>query len=107
MNNENLIAVINKEMDLAVPAHFTDTQLHSYLSGHINSLIINDFPKLTHLLYRIDVNEKKLKALLRESPDHNAGDIIAAVIIERTLQKIKSRTISEREKPEGNPDEWL
>jgi hypothetical protein len=46
---------------------------------------------LVNLLYRIDVSEKNLKELLAKNPKQDAGDIIAMLIIERQLQKIKSR----------------
>ena len=42
-------------------------------------------------LYRIDVNEKKLEELLKENTKHNAANIIASLVIDRQLQKIKSR----------------
>jgi len=43
------------------------------------------------ILYRIDVNERKLKFLLQENVGEDAAVIIADLIIERQLQKIKSR----------------
>jgi hypothetical protein len=58
---------------------------------HINHLIANDFSKLVYLLYAVDVSEKKLKALLAEHPNEDAGKIIAHLILERQEQKRKSR----------------
>ena len=60
------------------------------LAAYINELINYDFEKLIHLLYRIDVSEQKLKSFLANK-QANAGDIIAGLIIERQLQKIKTR----------------
>jgi len=60
------------------------------LAAYINELINYDFEKLIHLLYRIDVSEQKLKSFLANQ-QANAGNIIAALIIERQLQKIKTR----------------
>lgn len=57
----------------------------------INELIVNDFDKLVQLLYRLDIDELKLKTILRNNPDTDAGKIITALIIERQLQKKKSR----------------
>ncbi len=61
------------------------------LIEYINQLIITNFEKLVQLLYRIDVNEAKLKAMLADNTNEDAAKIIAALIIERQLQKIKSR----------------
>jgi len=61
------------------------------LADHINQLINNDFNKLILILYRLDISEKKLKQLLAESTGANAGNLIAALIIERQLEKLQSR----------------
>ena len=65
--------------------------LHQKLSDHINDLININFEKLVQLLYRLDIDEIKLKKTLQEYPNQDAGKMIAALIIERYLQKIKSR----------------
>jgi hypothetical protein len=58
---------------------------------HINDLINKDFDKLLQLLYRLDIDEIKLRAVLHNYPDRPAGEMIAELVIERQLQKIKSR----------------
>lgn len=66
-------------------------QLVKVLSDKINWLITKDFSRLISILYRLDISEKKLSFLLSQLKGANAGDIIAGMIIERQLQKIKSR----------------
>ncbi len=61
------------------------------LVEYINELINTDFEKLVQLLYRIDVSEAKLKALLQANPQEDAAKMIASLIMERQLQKLKSR----------------
>lgn len=61
------------------------------LAVYINSLIVNDFSKLIFILYRLDISEKKLKQLLQENKQYDAGAIIADMIIERQQQKIQLR----------------
>lgn len=56
----------------------------------INELIHNDFNKLLTILYRIDVDENKLKFALLEST-MPAAETISDLIIQRQLQKIKFR----------------
>jgi len=91
MNNETLVREINKNMAIALPDEISLDELQKRLSVVVNELIQTDFQKLIMLLYRIDVSEPKLKQLLQVQPQENAGNIIAALIIERQLQKIKTR----------------
>lgn len=91
MNNETLVREINKNMAIALSDEISLDELQKRLSVVVNKLIQTDFQKLIMLLYRIDVSELKLKQLLKVQPQENAGNIIAALIIERQLQKIKTR----------------
>ena len=91
MENAELIRLLNNELSIDVAEKISYSELHSQLSTYLNTLIKNDFNKLITSLYRIDVNEEKLKLLLQENPGENAGNIIATLIIERQQQKIKSR----------------
>lgn len=61
------------------------------LVERINDLLQHDFNKLISILYRADVSETKLQSLLQKHPGQDAAEIIADLLIERQLQKIKSR----------------
>ena len=89
--NEVLIADLNKTMAIELPLKISFTEMEEQLAAYVNNLIGKNFEKLVSLLYRIDVNETKLKNLLQLYANENAGKIIAQLIIERQLQKIKSR----------------
>ena len=80
--------------------------LHAALAAYINQLILHQFNDLVYLLYRVDVSEQKLKSLLKEYPGIKAGDMIATLIIERQLQKIKSRKESQRNNDINEEDRW-
>lgn len=71
--------------------------LHTKLAAVINHLILHDFDELIRILYRIDVNEQKLKQLLKEHEDVDAGEMMATLMLERQAQKIKSRLEHGRE----------
>ncbi len=62
----------------------------NFLAEKINALIKDDFNLLIQILYRIDVNETRLKQVLKDNPNEDAGKIIAALLIERQLQKINT-----------------
>ena len=95
MENTALIQLLNKELAVDLPEQISYDELHRLLATYINTLIKNDFEKLITYLYRIDVSEAKLKSLLQQSPQEDAGNIIASLIIERQEQKIKTRRQSD------------
>ena len=86
--DHTITAIVFSATDAAI---IKDKNLFEALSGYINQLINNDFEYLLSLLYRIDVDEKKMRALLHQQQDSNAADIIARLIIDRQLEKIKCR----------------
>jgi hypothetical protein len=100
----SLVAVLNDSFEIELKDNITMDQLKEILAEHVNHLIDRDFNKLVSLLYRIDVNESKLRQLLDENSSYDAGRIIAGLVIERQLQKIKSRE-QFRTKNQNNIDE--
>ena len=76
------------------------------LIDKINELIQTDFNALVNILYRMDVSESKLKALLKDHPGDDAAIIIADLIIERQAQKIKSRENFKQQPPDTNEELW-
>jgi hypothetical protein len=73
----------------------------------INDLINTDFHSLIQLLYRIDVNEKKIRFFLEENLHKDSADVITDLIIERQLQKIESRKkFSQRNNAEDGEEKW-
>lgn len=65
--------------------------LFEKLSAYINDLVNNNFNLLVSMLYRMDVSESKLRNTLASYSDKSAGDLIAGLMIERELEKIKWR----------------
>ena len=63
-------------------------KLENWLTGEISLLINQDFQHLLNVLYRIDVNEEKVKLAMASTSPARA---IAKLIIERELQKVASR----------------
>ncbi len=104
MDNTGLIQNINKDLAITLSEKISFTDLEEKLAAHVNHLIKKDFEKLVSLLYRIDVNESKLKKFLHIYTNENAGKIIAQLIITRQLEKIKSR--KENTKPAKVDDEF-
>jgi hypothetical protein len=68
-------------------------------------MIQTDFGALVQLLYRIDVNEARLRGLLQENAGEDAGLVIARLILERQWQKIETRRKYRQEKGDGGGEE--
>jgi hypothetical protein len=91
MDTPLLIQDLNHTFGLELAETATAEALRALLAEKINALIRNDFGALVQLLYRVDVNESKLRRLLEENADEDAGNLIAGLIIERQWQKIETR----------------
>lgn len=82
---------LEKETGLVFATSSSMDALQTALAEHINDLIINNFEKLLYLLYRIDINEKSIKYLLKKPAQNTAGETIAKAIIDRQMEKIGLR----------------
>ena len=81
-------ALQNLTADLSADERLT---VKNELSGYLNHLLLNDFSALVQILYRVDVSEQKIRSVLEENKEANAGDLLAELIIERQLQKQQQR----------------
>lgn len=91
MENGQLISYLENEWSLDIHDTFSIDEITEKFSQRIDDLINHDFNQLIRLLYKVDVSEEKLKYLLKENANEDAGKIISRLIIERQLQKIQSR----------------
>ena len=105
MNRE--IDILLNELKFDQENNISSSPIKEKLENIINELINTDFEKLISILYRIDISETKLKTLLNENRDKNAATLIADLIIERQLQKIKTRKqFSKRDNDINENDKW-
>ena len=66
-------------------------EIKKYLSAKINILLEEKYDSLINILYRIDVDDKKIVGVFSSGEKENIPDKIADLIIERQLQKIHYR----------------
>lgn len=76
------------------------------LAKEINHLIVHDFASLVQTLYRLDVSETKLKLVLAENPQQDAGMLIAALIIERLKKREEMKKQFPGQKNIPEEDRW-
>ena len=106
MLQEDPITTLATQLEITLSGNDYATN-KKMLAERINVLIQNDFQKLISILYRLDVSEEKLKFLLKENIESDAGVIITDLIIERQMQKIKSRQqFSQRDDNIDDSEKW-
>ncbi|PWU00521.1 MAG: hypothetical protein C5B52_08730 [Bacteroidetes bacterium] len=97
---------ITEQFELSCPERLSMEELEQQLSLKINWLIQNNFEHLVFILYRIDVNESKLRLLLNQFSGEDSGKIIANLIIERQTQKILTRREFKQQHDIDENEKW-
>ncbi|MCZ2222668.1 MAG: hypothetical protein LC122_03455 [Chitinophagales bacterium] len=94
---------MNTNVDITTIEKFSKEDLIVF----IKQLISNDFEKLIFLLYRIDVNENKIKQLLDKSTI-NTEELIAQAIIDRIAEKkITKEKYKQQQQDIDEDDKWI
>jgi hypothetical protein len=91
MNDENQIIfeLAKTSFELSEQADFKE--IKAEIESKVIWFLFNDLEKLWQILYQIDVNETKVKALFHQNDPKIIAPGIANLIIERLRQKAKSR----------------
>jgi hypothetical protein len=92
--------------EFALAQHKDKGDFVNHLALRINMLILEDFPMLVSILYRLDVDETHLREILAKYIHDDAGYIIAQLIIERQLKKVESRKNYKRDENIPDEDKW-
>ncbi|HSN09353.1 MAG TPA: hypothetical protein VLS85_09950 [Hanamia sp.] len=108
MEKDKFIPLPDKIVDITNSLQLNSIlEIREKLLVLINELINKDFHALIQLLYRIDVNEKKIRFYLNEKPNEDAAGVLADLIIERQLQKIESRKkFSSGNNKDSDEEKW-
>ncbi|MCY7411346.1 MAG: hypothetical protein LH473_13820 [Chitinophagales bacterium] len=95
MNELQTIAAVNIQSNFDLEEITGDEKtfdkIRVLLIDKINFLLDHNFEKLLWLLYRIDVSEEKAKAALAENTIQKPSEVLADLIIERQIEKAKTR----------------
>ncbi|SKA11887.1 hypothetical protein SAMN04488128_102912 [Chitinophaga eiseniae] len=95
--------------DVSVPpGNISYAQLEEILGRRLEYLISTDLQQFIFLLYRIDVSEKKVRQILAYAARQGTDPYrpIAALIIERQLQKIASREAFRQDDLPDDEERW-
>jgi hypothetical protein len=100
--NEQLAGLINKDLgsleeNLVIPVSGLDRNvIREKLAVLIAHLIQNNFEKLCQAMYRLDVSEAKFDRVMNEKPVEEIPYAIADLVIEREMQKVRTRIMYKR-----------
>ncbi len=88
--------LIRKDLGLEEHLDFKEGEneadrLEDFLTKQVNYLLDHDFNRLLNILYRIDIPENKVKALLQKSAQGEIARNLALAIIKRERQKVITR----------------
>lgn len=95
--NDQLASLINKDLgefsgELVVSSGIADRNIiREQLAFVIAKLLEKNFERLCQAMYRLDVSETKFHQVLHEKTAEEIPYGIADLVIERELQKIKTR----------------
>lgn len=108
METQHSLAKIEKIIEITQPAQTTSfDDIRPQLISLISELISKDFHSLVQLLYRIDVSEKKIRMFLDQNREMDSAELLADLVIERQLQKAKSRQqFRSKSKPQSDEERW-
>jgi len=97
--------VATLDLITASPSLTEQEERRKELAAYLNHLILNDFSALIQFLYRVDVSEQKLKTVLKENPQADAGELLAELLIQRQKEKTAARKNSPlADEPSGEED---
>jgi hypothetical protein len=82
----SLLKIISKDFEIS--DDISESQLRDTLVKTFEYLVEDDFQKLLQILYKADVDQYKLKALLENTEGKSSAEIIADAYIERQKAKV-------------------
>lgn len=85
-------AFVQKDFEVEhIPSDVTEAELLAFLEHFIQNLIDNDLEQLFYILYRLDINERKVHQALAPSASELPHQVLAQLIFQREKQKAITR----------------
>lgn len=82
---------LQENAGIRVPDSVSINELRQRLAERLEVLVERDFQQFVLLLYQVDVSEKKVKEILATESSPDVFTSIAQLIIDRQMEKIRSR----------------
>jgi hypothetical protein len=68
-------------------------ELFEQIYPHIDNMMVEEYEKLLNIMYRIDLDEHKITAYLKQNPMADTSEVITDLILKRELQKVVIRNL--------------
>jgi len=89
--SKELSEAISSRFELTIADNYTLDDLKQALFYRIRELLDKNVERLLSILYRVDLNQKRLDEIFQNNSKEEIAEKIAEAVIERQLQKIKTR----------------
>lgn len=101
-------AWVQEHFEISVPVNISYGHLEEILAKRLEMLISENFQQFVFLLYRTDISEQRVRQLLENAAATGTDPYrpIAALIMERLLQKIISRAAYRQENLPDDEERW-
>lgn len=90
-NSAQVYDIISGSFELEKVNEITIEQIQKVLTARIREMLDKNLEKLLHILYRIDVSQKKTDKIFNSPFKDEIAENLAAAVIERQLEKIETR----------------
>lgn len=87
---QEIAEILKRDWEISLPDTISEEEILRQLTNRVARLIESGPENFFQLMYRLDISEKKLNAVIGD--DDVAGKI-ARLVYDRQLQKIKSREL--------------
>ena len=94
-------AALKQDWDLLLPDTLSEEAILKLLADRIVTVLERGPETFFQLMYRLDISEKKLNAILQ---DDDVASKIARLIYDRQLQKIRSRQVNKMTRENDDPE---
>jgi aspartate/glutamate racemase len=94
---------LREQWDLQLPELVSEEQILAQLTRRVIVLLERGPESFFQLMYRLDISEKKLNAVMNEE---DVAERIARLIYERQMQKIHSRHTNKKSEPYDPELSW-
>lgn len=99
-----LAASLREKLDIDIPEGYSEEEIKLMLEKRLGQLLERNPEEFFQLLYRIDIPERSLQTVLQQE---DALTVLAGMVYQRQLQKVKTRLFYKSQNNDKTPDDEL
>ncbi|NOS86280.1 MAG: hypothetical protein HOP31_14160 [Ignavibacteria bacterium] len=90
-DSQQVFDIVSGNFELQNQDNISFEELHFILSQRIGELLEKNVEKLIHILYRIDVNQRKTDDIFNNPSKEEIVLLLTDAVIERQIEKVQTR----------------